>query len=92
MTDDVMEAIAGMESGMVVADPLQVEGMQVDFCEKTVTLPPGAFLKGPLALADGWTIRSGLDDGSFHGLTRAEIEATLSASEGMADLPREGDG
>jgi hypothetical protein len=25
----------------------------------------------------------------FHGLTRAEIEATLSASEGMADLPEE---
>jgi hypothetical protein len=24
----------------------------------------------------------------FHGLTRAEIEATLSASEGMADLPK----
>jgi hypothetical protein len=26
---------------------------------------------------------------SFNGLTRAEIEATLSAPEGMADLPRE---
>jgi hypothetical protein len=25
----------------------------------------------------------------FNGLTRAEIEATLSASEGMADLPRD---
>jgi hypothetical protein len=28
-------------------------------------------------------------EGGFHGLTRAEIEATLSASEGMADLPEE---
>jgi hypothetical protein len=27
-------------------------------------------------------------DGGFNGLTRAEIEATLSAPEGMADLPK----